>query len=316
VKKILFSVAISFVIVFFMLYLSYYENSSPDPWRHDIKKFDILENQFYDQHDELNSVFLIGSSYVGVLNTTKINQKIHEASEHTVYNLSRIGDTPERRIRLVDRLIDEEPKLVLYGINYREFESDDSQITLLNQLLISTNPILYSELKNINPKFITMTLINNIVRNNISTSNFTVNYEFTPAIYFPDKSKDISSNDELYDLIPFDGGNLKIIPSYNENHQAFFLDIILEKFDNAGIKVVLFVTPSTQIYLDSIPFEKKETFYSIIQILSQKFDLQVYDLSQRYSDLQIFYNLNHVAINPKSSIYSNDISSIILEELP
>ncbi len=48
--------------------------------------------------------------------------------------------------------------------------------------------------------------------------------------------------------------------------------------------------------------------------LSKKYNLEVYSLENKYNKLNIWSSANHVAHNPNSMIYSEDIANMILKE--
>ena len=278
--KIGIAILISFIVVFGLLYFLNSSASVNDSLNFSMKKFDCLELKFYSIHNSTNSIFLIGSSHVGVLNTTQINQIVGDQSNSTVYNLARIGDTPERRIFLIDDLVSEKPILIFYGLNLRDFESDGIEFTVLEKLASSIDPKSFSELKRINPKFLTINMLNTLLKDkSYDVRSFTITDSYTPAIKFSKENTEIATYDILKNLLSVDSTEVKHIPEYSQNIQVTFLEKILLKFKENNIKIILFITPVSELYLDSIPFKKLEQFNSIVEKISDKYDIKVYDLS-------------------------------------
>jgi len=67
--------------------------------------------------------------------------------------------------------------------------------------------------------------------------------------------------------------------------------------------------------ISSLNTKKLEQFNSIVEKISDKYDIKVYDLSERYSTMPIFHDLHHVVIGPQGQIYSDDVAKIILDGL-
>jgi hypothetical protein len=79
--------------------------------------------------------------------------------------------------------------------------------------------------------------------------------------------------------------------------------------------MIIFHPPFHKYYLDLISDESKENFKIIMNKISDKYDIRIYDLHEKYVDLNIWSDLVHVAYNPDSMIFTDDISKIILEEI-
>jgi hypothetical protein len=52
----------------------------------------------------------------------------------------------------------------------------------------------------------------------------------------------------------------------------------------------------------------------MMEELQSKYGISVYDLTDKYADLPIFVNTDHVAYNKQSAIYSQDIAKMILNQ--
>ena len=84
---------------------------------------------------------------------------------------------------------------------------------------------------------------------------------------------------------------------------------------NNDIKVIIFVLPQQRYFLDLVPEYDKEIFYASLEEIKNEFNVEIYDLSDDYADLNIWMDHNHVAYNKKSMIFSDDIYKIISKEM-
>jgi hypothetical protein len=85
----------------------------------------------------------------------------------------------------------------------------------------------------------------------------------------------------------------------------------LDKLKENNIKVVLFVVPHHNYLLSKAPPEYEETFGFILKDIEEKYELNVYKRNTDYSDLPIWHDLSHVAVNKKSQPFSNDVAKMI-----
>ena len=73
--------------------------------------------------------------------------------------------------------------------------------------------------------------------------------------------------------------------------------------------------PQQEYFLDLVPKQDEKLFLNSLDKLQNEFDVKIYDMSRNYENLEIWQDHNHVAFNPKSEIFSNDIYQIIIDEL-
>ena len=105
---------VSFTIIFSMFYLSQDTRTLQDLHTHPFFLSKL--------NSEKISIFLIGHSHVGQLNTIKINQVISEKYDDVdVYNLAMYHDTPSERLKQIDDIINSHPKIIFYGIAIADF---------------------------------------------------------------------------------------------------------------------------------------------------------------------------------------------------
>ena len=81
------------------------------------------------------------------------------------------------------------------------------------------------------------------------------------------------------------------------------------------IEFVVIILPQQEYFLDLVPERDEILFYNSLNEIKNEFNIVVYDLSRNYENLNIWQDHNHVALNPASKIFSDDIYKIILSEL-
>ena len=116
-NKIIFTIMVSFCIS--ILIISLIDLTYPKP--------DIVagvDNEFYSKKfdPKKERVFIIGSSNIGQLNTTLVNEIVsNNYPAFDVYNLAITSDFPSTRLPHLEKTIALKPKLIIYGITYRDF---------------------------------------------------------------------------------------------------------------------------------------------------------------------------------------------------
>jgi len=312
--KITLSILVAFIISFLSLFILEY--TFPDPLE---EKQDIFYSQKFDPN--LKKIFLIGASHVGQLNTTLINEKISfQFVNYTVYNLSYNGDFPEKRARSLDRLISTEPKIVFYGVSFRDLESNAKEQKPLPDpkeffgSLISLDSL---EVGTVNPKFLTLQVIREIFRDTgLFPERMEISIVNTPFFTYTNEQIVIANDKELTKQSSTMSiqNNIKIKPT-SENQQVNYLEKIISKLQNNNIKVVLFTTPHHKYYLEQLPDSEKKVFSSILEEISDEYGVKIYYFTDKYADLAIWANINHVAYSKQSMIYSDDITNMISREI-
>ena len=68
------------------------------------------------------------------------------------------------------------------------------------------------------------------------------------------------------------------------------------------------------MYLDELPKSTKISLDNVLKSISEKYDVEIYEFEEKYADLEIWNNVDHVAYNNKSIIFSNQIAEMILKE--
>ena len=292
-KKIAFLMIISFIFSF-SLYFSF-EIISDSPNKINVpKRYPIITDV------DTKKIILAGSSQTYQLNATRINDDLKSIhSDFYVYNFGNYG-------YLLETYKFKSPEIIFYGISYRDFyvEKENKENVLdINNLFTNIILEIDDELGNKNPKALTLQTIRKLIGN---------------SEYFPvpiDNLVYIASDDILRTQVYYSEVNNYKITSYNENPNVKKLENIIKINKDKGIKVIIFHPPFHKYYLDLISDESKENFKNIMNKISDKYDIKIYDLHEKYKNLNIWSDLVHVAYHPDTMIYTDDISKIILEEI-
>ena len=310
-KKIYACIIFSFVVSFGLLLLTQnYFQEEPVP----------NGSEFYlqDFSSENELIFLIGSSNIGQLNTTLIHEKVSQKfPHHIVYNLAYNGDMPNERIKTVDEIIKLNPKIILYGITYRDFEVDLIEKQPLFDPQQFFTDLITNEMgidNKINPKFTTLEIIRKTFSDTgLFPSRELITLDNSPFFVFTSEQTTIANEIELNQQ----GDNQKSINigSIIENKHVSDLNLIIEKFQKNKIDVIVISTPLHQYSLDQISPETKANFSDILEKIRNIYNVKIYDFSDKYASEDIWANITHVSYNKKSNIYSDDITDIIITEL-
>jgi hypothetical protein len=303
ILKIFLSVLVAFFITFTLFYLIIIP----------IPNTDSKENmsQFFTQNfDDKNKILVLGSSYVGEMNSTYVNKKISQLfPDFVVYNLGYDSDNPNLRIKFLDEIIKLKPTIIFYGISYGDLYIKD--LSEKEEPLPNPKLFFHSILKDdidsapVNPKHITLKLIKNQFKNlNLFSDSDFFYLPYSPFMTFESYHTIIDTNLH-YSTDP---------QSFDSSKMQNFRNI-LKKLDKNNIPVVIFTPPHHKSFLKVIPNYEKHFFTSFLLNSTNQFDMDIYNFTDRYQNLSIWRNPSHVAINTESLIYSEDIASMIILEL-
>ena len=233
---------------------------------------------------------------------------------YEVLNLAYNGDTPTRRIKFGDEILSLKPKLIIWGISYRDFKTNINENPLPDPkyfLHESISEKFHNDIT-VNPKLITL----NFIRDSFNISKIVKDrFQFsnTPFFQYNDHQRNIVDDKLLRNEYPADMPlNLE---EPTKNLEVKTLVSLLHKFQQNDVKVILYLTPLQRHYLEIIPEKQNLTFYSTVSYIENQTNIPIYNLQEKYSDAHIWLNTSHVAFNEKSLIYSEDVSKIILDEL-
>lgn len=318
-KKILFVIFFSFLIslsIFFITIQSFSQQQENI----------LIENEtkYYNSIQDIdNKIFLVGGSHISALNPFFIEEFLAENNEeYEVFNLSKMANRPQREIKNIDLLISAEPKMVVYGISARDFseiqsvnqpkvKSDqplpDPSLLLKNWISIQNSDLFLLQ-PDFSPKLITLKELRGITVNS-------EDYLKAPFFRF-DYQRDfnVMDDDELKSQAISEAKPVKIRP-VDENRDLLSLKEIIVKLEQNNIKVILFTTPQHKYFYNLVDDSEKIAFEHILTEIHDDTDLEIYPFVEKYSDLEIWRNPTHIVVSESSSIFSDDIAKLILEEL-
>lgn len=317
-KPIYLSVIFAFITVIFLTFLVQLTIGSEL-----IKKESYQTDVFFSQDfSKSKNIVLIGSSYVGEINATLVNNILNEESsvfsDRTVYNLARAGDIPVRRISDVDSLISMKPELVLYGISYRDFKvTREHESNLLDNFYKILLDVKIFDFEFHNPQLLTRIALSRIFDLGSEKADLPKLHEeeiidpYTPFFPYEKFHFDLRNDTELASLVkeePWDN-------PYAVTENIHALDKFIEKMSENNIPVVLIGTPVHKYYSDFLTQHQKEQFLEILNYFERKHNVPIYDFTTRYENSHIWQDLTHITLQHDGAIYSEDISKIILQEL-
>ena len=328
VKKIIGSISLSVIIsvTIFLIVLNIPEKNQ-DEILGDINYNKIQENFFLKEFKiSEKKIFIFGSSYTQALNTTEINSIIQkDCTFCKVYNLSIQGDSIQKRSEVIDSIISAKPEIIIYGISENDFsnneniEFDNSNHIFPNIKNLISNEIdltKYVEFLEIpaSPKDKTWNVIRQINKDSSINQKYTP-YPNSPFLKILDANTISVSEMELRSLasnIPLTSGKIND-PENNKNFQI--MKKMINKIHEKNIKLILFMVPTHDYALSTQSKEFKKSFELIKEELINSSKVDVNPRFLNYSNMPIWHDLVHIAVNNQSLIYSEDIGNLILREL-
>lgn len=312
-------------VIFASIIFWYQENYNPTK---------IWAKSFYE-YNNINEkkIFIIGNSHVGSIDQKMLQDSLLvEGYEFQVFNLSIGGDNPQKRLVIIDSLINLKPDLIVYGIDYRSFEASASQKDIqavssskiqIKEIFPSFHnlfeEIFFSQLKDEifsfvpeSPKLITLRIMNNLIHNSSELERLDLNSK-KPLITDEAVGIEKMDSEELQKWID-ERRSFRGIPVLEQNVQLNDFKNILTKFNQNKIKFVVFTTPHHNTYLDYIQDKDKHTFNQIIDSVEKYYKIKIHRMDEKFKDAEIFANPTHVAVN-SSKLYSNEIFEIIKSEI-
>jgi hypothetical protein len=277
-----------------------------------------------------SKILLFGSSNTGTLDTDYIQKYlIDRGLEYEIYNLAQDGDLPTRRADTIGYIGELKPEMILYGIDIRMFEGQPFmvqeqmtalQITEIKSIMPNTKNIFENTLFPLwnndffskfpkSPKIITLQTIKHFVRDsNNSDIDIDSNKPFTniakkinQVIELKEIKKEWKNeNPQFYGINP------------ENNIELNALKNIIKEIKNKNIKIVIFTTPKSSVYLNWINENNQEIFNLMLKDM-ENLNISVYTEYDKYANYNIWTDATHVVEN--NEMYSEDIAKIILKEL-
>lgn len=209
------------------------------------------------------------------------------------------------------------PKIIVYGISYRDFESKtliENDWLRPDQLVgyilqIDTTPF------QINPKLTTLQAIRDAVNDDeLFASRRQMTIPNTPFFPYHEDQLVIIPNAAINNMAGTTEGAGLFVETPEKTRQLVYLKKMIDVFSDNEIKIALFSAPLHQTYLADLPDTSKTNFSLILDDVAKNHDVKLYNYTSKYSQLNIWANTDHVAYNKMSMVYSEDIAQIILGE--
>ena len=265
--------------------------------------------------DEKKRIFLIGASAVYSINALYLNEKLSENEiNFEVYNLADMSDTPTRRLNSIENIIDNKPEIVFYGLGYTDFEKFEVKefdplstfINNPNELFRSSFELLLGEPLEeyfpLSPKDKSLTSLKYVLRG--------PDEHYHPFMSFKQGETVDLEQIKKYDLKPRYVDALEVS---NNDKEVLALNSIIKKLQENNIEVVLFSFPYNSIMLDNTDPNQIENFEKMLKNKQKQFDVNLFFLHDKYSNLNIWKDRLHIANNPKTIIFTEDILEKIIE---
>lgn len=310
--KITLCVIISFFFTFTLLFSTNASSLDPTP--------SLFNYEFFTQEFEPDKkiILLLGSSNVGQLNVAKINEIV--SSQHTdyeIFNLAYNADTPKIRFNSIEETISLKPKYVFYGVSFIDFRSPTEKENIFDIKFSFAQLLPNNTIEKFNPKFNT---IEKIKETFVSTDLFPPPRKFfsvpnTPFFEYNEDSTTILTEDELKRGLPLSGVYASEINLTDDHQEVQHFEKIISEFQKNNIKVVIFTTPVHNLYYNALSDSVKDDFNKLLERISNDYDVKIYDFSNEFGDMDIYWDLIHVSYNEKSLVYSESVAKIILKEI-
>ena len=310
--KITLCVIISFFFTFTLLFSTNASSLDPTP--------SLFNYEFFTQEFEPDKkiILLLGSSNVGQLNVAKINEIV--SSQHTdyeIFNLAYNADTPKIRFNSIEETISLKPKYVFYGVSFIDFRSPTEKENIFDIKFSFAQLLPNNTIEKFNPKFNT---IEKIKETFVSTDLFPPPRKFfsvpnTPFFEYNEDSTTIVTKDELKRELPLSGVYASEINLTDDHQEVQHFEKIISEFQKNNIKVVIFTTPVHNLYYNALSDSVKDDFNKLLERISNDYDVKIYDFSNEFGDMDIYWDLIHVSYNEKSLVYSESAAKIILKEI-
>jgi len=308
------------------------------------------DNKIWFYHQDFDAsekkLFLVGSSHIAQINEVFIQNFIFDSkSNYKIYNLGYGEDKPAKRLAYINDIISAKPEIVVYGISFRDFANFTAQAAILrgfvdpdsqNEHILPEPEIFYKNIERSIGSFLNLDYENlkspqqisrSIIHKSISSLKVyettvygaTLTKPFWPSF---DNLGTILNDEQLRDLYARQceenhrGCSLSyepINPEKNENFSA--LKEIIKKLKENDIQVIVYSSPFGKNYLDSMRESDKQIFATFLSIISNEFDIPVYQLHDKYTKEQIWYDNSHLAQGNSEILPNVDIGQIILDEL-
>lgn len=256
-------------------------------------------------------ILLIGSSHMQGINATKVNQDILDSS-YTVFNLGRVGDFPSTRQYELKQIIESDPKLVVYGLSYRDFEFPQS-----NEFYhIFLKPVSCSGIMNKKIEF---------------TTNPHVHLRYIFDRIFSPPSEGVFASKNSPFLIYYDNdmdSPNDIIVNHKKSQMVSWdlpiqkyssicgMENIIENLKDNGIKIILIKTPLHPLLKNDLNDFQKQQFSDTMNYFSDEYNVSVINFEDSFDYRNEWLDADHLWYNSTNfNDYNSEITYIINNEL-
>ena len=105
------------------------------------------------------------------------------------------------------------------------------------------------------------------------------------------------------------------LDSQNKNKQIISLKQMLLKLKENNVKVILFTTPHTKYYINSLEESNRQDFDLILKNISDEIIVPIYNFHNKYNDENIWYDNQHIVFGGADIMYNQDIGKMIQHEI-
>jgi len=290
----------------------------------------LTREEFFSSDFTANrTIFLLGSSHVGHLNVTTINNLILSNFTNTsdvpitVYNLGRAGNTPIQELEELEQIISARPEMVFYGISYWEFAFpyvNDKDSILPDPELIISNALHsgFDDFIPSNPQWLTRAAFSEITKipQEKQPHEFLKWTTLPKTPFYPYAASDarILTDDELRkeNLL-----SLQWSDSLTQHRNIDALHKIIQQLRSEDIEIVIFSMPLHKYYLEALSDNQKKSFSALLDDLAEKYDLEIYEFEEKYAELDVWGDIEHVSYHKNVTIFNEDVAKmIIMETIP
>ena len=264
--------------------------------------------------DEKKRIFIIGGSTLHSINAVYLNEKLSESEiNFEVYNLADAADRPTQRLKSIENIIDNKPEIVFYGLGYTHFEKFEvKDFDPLSTFINNPNELFRSSLEHLldehleeyfplSPKDKSLTSLKYVLRGPDDHNHPFISYKEGEIV-------DLEQIKKMKELRYVD-----TLEVSNNDKEVLALNSIIKKLQENNIEVVLFSFPYNSIMLDNTDPNQIENFEKMLKNKQKQFDVNLFFLHDKYSNLNIWKDRLHIANNPKTIIFTEDILEKIIE---
>jgi len=295
----------------------------------DILNLDREENEFYSIFNNTNkSIFLIGSSQIGRLNQTYIQEGINtDKNNYTVFNLADNSDTPKKRLNSISHIVKIKPDLVIYGIGHIDFADFIMKSDLSKPETILPDPAIhlhkniekFEKIINMNferwnyAKSLTINLIKNTIGIDDTKGTEDLTRENSP--FYNLRNAHTIVLDELSLKRSLESNKSQLEKIYLEHENVAAIKEIIKILQTNEIPTIIISIPVSDVMLNTISKVDQKNFEDILKEISQDTDVEIIHLHDKFRNMSIWNDPTHIAYGSKSTVVNDRVLSIILENL-